>query len=190
MAKGFDRLVAQQCGAVFMGVKPAVLFSIRAELANKNDESLLSHWEGTEMMTMKSHAQYQLVLVYRRNLLEKVISDALVVRMLEDLGYPIRSGVLEILQTLRQRFKEGCFPHEIGFFLGYPPEDVRGFLRYQGKYSKHSCLWKVYGDVKGAMQLSSTYELCRRLYWQRYEREGKFPRWDETTKIESGAYPL
>ena len=29
--------------------------------------------------------------------------------------------------------EKGAFPHEIGLLLGYPVEDVLGFIRYQGK---------------------------------------------------------
>ena len=29
--------------------------------------------------------------------------------------------------------EKGAFPHEIGLLLGYPVEDVLGFIRHQGK---------------------------------------------------------
>ena len=45
------------------------------------------------------------------------------------------------------------FPHEIGLFLGYPIEDVVGFIRYAGKGCKLSGLWKVYGDAEAASRL-------------------------------------
>ena len=36
------------------------------------------------------------------------------------------------LSRLRQRLtQEPEFPHEIGLFLGYPPEDVRGFMEHR-----------------------------------------------------------
>ena len=40
------------------------------------------------------------------------------------------------------------FPHEIGLFLGYPPEDVQGFL--ENRLCKCVGCWKVYGDEQAA----------------------------------------
>ena len=47
----------------------------------------------------------------------------------------------------------GAFPHEIGLFLGYPIEDVVGFIRYSGRGCKLSGYWKVYGDAEAASRL-------------------------------------
>ena len=41
-----------------------------------------------------------------------------------------------------QRFE--AFPHEIGLFLSYPPEDVRRFIEHKGHESKCEGCWKVY----------------------------------------------
>ena len=38
----------------------------------------------------------------------------------------------------------GDFPHEIGLLLGYPPEDVSGFIENGGKNFLCSGYWKVY----------------------------------------------
>ena len=52
------------------------------------------------------------------------------------------------------------FPHEIGLFLGYPPEDVAGFIRHQGSHYKLCGKWKVYGDVERAKALFCEYDRC------------------------------
>ena len=58
------------------------------------------------------------------------------------------------IRELRHRLKDSTeFPHEIGLFLGYPIEDVVGFIRYAGKGCKLSGLWKVYGDAEAASRL-------------------------------------
>ncbi len=36
------------------------------------------------------------------------------------------------------------FPHEIGLFLGYPPDDVAGYILNSGKNCKCCGCWKVY----------------------------------------------
>ncbi len=52
--------------------------------------------------------------------------------------------MLDRLQTRCQ----GDFPHEIDVFLGYPCEDVRGFIRHGGQGYKLCGYWKVYGDPR------------------------------------------
>ena len=45
-------------------------------------------------------------------------------QMLARAGYP--AGMEAMLRTLSLRLSGEEFPHEIGLFLGYPPEDVEG----------------------------------------------------------------
>lgn len=45
-------------------------------------------------------------------------------------------------------FRAAEFPHEIGFFFGYPAEDVFAFIREKGHNYKLVGDWKVYGDGK------------------------------------------
>ena len=49
----------------------------------------------------------------------------------------------------QQTFKgdeSGEFPHEVGLFLSYPPEDVKGFIAHRANDFKCAGLWKVYGN--------------------------------------------
>ena len=61
----------------------------------------------------------------------------------------------------RQTFKgdeSGEFPHEVGLFLSYPPEDF-----------KCTGPWKVYGDEGKARSLFAKYKKCTEIYcalWQ------------------------
>ena len=70
--------------------------------------------------------------------------------------------------TRRLRSGEG-FPHEIGLFLSYPPEDVKGFIENHAANYKLSGLWKVYGDEKKAKELFAKYKKCTDIYCERYE---------------------
>ena len=56
----------------------------------------------------------------------------------------------QCLARLMERLKDADeFPHEIGLFLGYPPEDVEGFIQ-EPNGQKYTGIWKVYGDVRSA----------------------------------------
>ena len=61
----------------------------------------------------------------------------------------------------RQTFKggeSGEFPHEVGLFLSYPPEDVKGFIDHRANDFKCAGLWKVYGDVEQARAAFRLYD--------------------------------
>ena len=60
------------------------------------------------------------------------------------------------LEHLQKRFRLE-FPHEIGLFLDYPPEDVRGFLEHRGAESLAVGYWKVYGNVEKARRAFRRY---------------------------------
>jgi hypothetical protein len=49
------------------------------------------------------------------------------------------------------------FPHEIGIFLGYPPEDVTAFIENDGKNYACRTHWKVYHEPDAAR------EICERI---------------------------
>lgn len=56
----------------------------------------------------------------------------------------------------QQTFKgdeSGEFPHEVGLFLSYPPEDVKGFIAHRANDFKCAGLWKVYGNEEKARSL-------------------------------------
>ena len=69
------------------------------------------------------------------------------------------------IEHLADRIAPGSgFPHEIGLFLGYPPEDVKGFMRYGGKGCKACGYWKVYGDKDAAEKRFAQFSKCTGVY--------------------------
>ena len=65
----------------------------------------------------------------------------------------------------RQTFKgdeSGEFPHEVGLFLSYPPEDVKGFLEHRP--CKCVGCWKVYENEEAAKKTFAKYKACTRVY--------------------------
>ena len=78
----------------------------------------------------------------------------------------------EQLELRAQRLAGGEFPHEVGLFLGYPPEDVAAFCRHRGRDFKVCGCWKVYCDVEGALRCFRRYRRCREALCRRLE-EGK-----------------
>ncbi len=91
-----------------------------------------------------------LVLLYREKELGEYLSRVGIRSFLHHYGYE-KMGFMEKLDRLSVRAagyakKQMGFPHEIGIFLGYPIEDVRGFIKNEGKNCLLSGYWKVYSD--------------------------------------------
>ncbi len=98
-----------------------------------------------------------LVLIYKRELVARALCCDEACALLSEYGYPLHD-VDACLECLRKKFRTG-FPHEIGLFLDYPPEDVRGFIeKREAQKLSCPCCWKVYGNVQKAVQAFRKYK--------------------------------
>ena len=78
-----------------------------------------------------------LIYLFRPAKLDEDLMDTEAARLLTEEGYG-RIGRSRCLTELIRRMGEsGEFPHEIGLFLSYPPEDVRGFIENHAAGCKH-----------------------------------------------------
>lgn len=110
-----------------------------------------------------------LLYIYRPSSLRKDLKDPVVREILRSCGYEAFSEA-DCIGTLMRRLRDSEeFPHEIGVFIGYPPEDVNGFIRNRGRNYKYSDCWKIYGDVDSSVRLIRKYRHCTEVY----ERLGK-----------------
>ena len=55
-------------------------------------------------------------------------------------------------------------PHEIGVFLGYPLEDVLGFIENGGRNCLSCGCWKVYSNECAALEAFARFEKCKAVY--------------------------
>ena len=101
-----------------------------------------------------------LLYLYRPSRLRQDLEDAEAVRLLEESGYPCHSAGQCVACLIRRLRESEEFPHEIGLFLSYPPEDVRGFIENKACRFKCAGLWKVYGDEERAKELFRQYKRC------------------------------
>ena len=170
-----ERLLALHCAPALAGVKPSNLFTLHfsdgrpeARELHEASESLLGCGVKTEILC--ECKRYALVFVYREELLAAAMGAEA-----EDFlaGYGYRRGLTlaEKIARLRSRLgKCGEFPHEIGIFLGYPVEDVRGFIANEGRNFKACGTWKVYGDGERAAGLFESYRRCTEYFCSMVER--------------------
>lgn len=172
----FESVIGYHCSPVLMGLKPSNLVSFSKEkmpglpkLTAFYSERLKG--EGIRMEIICSCRRHYLVLVYRPDMLHSCLQQEEAEKLLETDNYPLKGTLEEMLSYLKRRFEKSAdFPHEIGLFLGYPIEDVKGFHRYGGNGSKLCGYWKVYGDVEAARRLFADYDTCRRFIAEQIQR--------------------
>ena len=149
------------------GLKAATLINFK-----RGDEDVRSVWEarsadwlaplGLECILLNEGiaSRNALVMLYKRNILERALRDEAAKGILASLGYPL-PDLDGCLWHLRARYRRE-FPHEIGLFLDYPPEDVRGFMEHRKAKRHIDGYWKVYGDVKKARRIFQHYRRAER----------------------------
>lgn len=159
MQNQLDRLLAAYCSPTLAGIKPASLVSCDRALYPDLPQRLAQYRAAFASRDLHFEIVCAckgrfLLMVYHKAQLERRLADASVQRVLLQFGYPVGQPLAEQLKMLKRRIAlSDGFPHEIGLFLGYPIEDVVGFIRYQGRGCKLSGYWKVYGDAEAASRL-------------------------------------
>lgn len=163
----FDKILAFHCAPALTGLKPANLFSYRKD-SSSGIEPVIDDFNrkfnslGLYIKKLCECDRRYLFLVYNRTLSEENLLLPEKQALLERFGYTAESSLEEKLELLASRIiSEHDFPHEIGLFLGYPIEDVTGFIRHSGKNYKFCGYWKVYGDVSQTCALFQSYTECR-----------------------------
>jgi hypothetical protein len=124
---------------------------------------------GVCLSLLRVRGDRALTYLWRRSQLENVLLEPEIQHFLQAYGY-LASDPLEAISRLRQRIATtDSFPHEIGVFLGYPLEDVQGFICNRGQNCKCTGCWKVYGDAQSAQKKFAQYKKCHRIYKRRWQ---------------------
>lgn len=172
-----EEMLIEHCAPTLANLKMASLF--RYFLNEGEDiEEYLNRWnmkmkeKGIVLTCLKKCENTALIYVYRIKKLEQEIDKLEIQNFLKSYGYK-EFTVKECLVYLKEQFQRECsFPHEIGIFLGYPLEDICGFIENEGKNYKCTGCWKVYGDAKEAKKIFGKFDKCRGIYRKQF-MEGK-----------------
>lgn len=111
----------------------------------------------------------KLIYVFRKDKLEEVLSREACRRCLKKRGYSVRS-VEQLLHGFKEKIQGEQFPHEIGFILGYPVEDVLTYLEDMGKNPLLTGYWQVYHRVDEAKKTFRELTECSVQYKDLYEK--------------------
>lgn len=142
--------------------------ALKAEIRSYN--SVLAP-KGIILTVMRWSADRALIYVFRPGMLQKDLSDRDAVQLLLEAGYQSSSSLSQCLRRLRERLNDRKeeFPHEVGLFLSYPPEDVRGFIEHRDTGCVEVGTWRVYGDVETARIKFRQFKKCTDSYLKRAE---------------------
>lgn len=120
--------------------------------------------KGLRLIPLRCMAGRALLYLYRPKRLGRDLERPEARALLRRAGYCDLRHERCVGELIRRLRRAESFPHEIGLFLSYPPEDVRGFIEHGGKDWKCCGCWKVYGDAVRAERLFDTYRKCTECY--------------------------
>ena len=166
-----DNDIAFHSAPTLLGVKCANLISF-----DKNEQTLTEYFHeykgklsenGLVALQLCKCRERTLLYIYNEKMLTAWLNMPQVQNFLSEYGYTCDMSIDEMLRRLSSRMSCGSFPHEIGVFLGYPIDDVRGFINNQGKNCLLCGYWKVYDNAEKAQQTFETYDRCRDILFDR-----------------------
>ena len=158
-----EMLLALHCAPLLHGLKVSNLVKL-----TRNQSVALCHNikpSGLSIWFLDCEKDENQVLLYRKTEMEYMLRQIRVQEVLHQFGYA-EFHVIPVLVHLSEemrRYKAGEreFPHELGVLLGYPIEDVLGFMENQGENYAYCGYWKVYGDIQQAKERFAAYNKAR-----------------------------
>jgi hypothetical protein len=183
MERTLESMLVEQCAPTLAGVKPASLFRYqpKEEWCGEAEIFRLKRVlarSGMAIRVLKTCRQTGacMIYLYRIEWLRKILREPAIRTFLQGRGYGLEDGLGGLLLQLSQRLcLELDYPHEIGVFLGYPLEDVKGFIANRGRNYTCCGYWKVYGDPEAAQRRFTCYRRCTVIYRERYRRGASLP---------------
>lgn len=173
-----EESLIEHCAPTLAGIKTANLYRFFPEDPRQFalQLKLWREWfaqRGLGLIVLKGCRRNNsyLLYLYRPQALARELERPGVREFLTPLGYDMANGSDGILRQLVLRLcRSAEFPHEIGIFLGYPLEDVVGFIKNRGKnYTCCGC-WKSYGNPFEARRRFSSYRACTATYKRQYAK--------------------
>ena len=169
-----EEMLVCHCAPTLAGLKTGSLFScpyrskkkIIGEIRSLNQRLVK---KGVCVLPVRMSAKRVLIYVYRPGKLKEDFSDKQIQILLKCKGYDCGKPAQCIYRLVQKLHSDPDFPHEIGLFLGYPAEDVKGFIENKAACSKCSGCWKVYGDEKAAKILFKKYKKCTEIYHRKWK---------------------
>lgn len=164
-----------QCAPLLKGIKVACI----TNLERRHCRMLGGILKGTgityRMLAVRE--ERCLVILFREKEMERYLMGKEIREFLKEFGYILTEendghacepypDLDRVFGRLAERIGEAsrrnlCFPHEIGVFLDYPIEDVRGFIENGGQECLLVGYWKVYHNRERAQMTFLAYDQAK-----------------------------
>ena len=177
ISRTFEAVLVRQCAPTLAGMKPGSIFCFNhspLEVSRQKvcqwNKQLEPFGLTVQILLERPGSSSVIVFVYRHDRLEQMLSDDAYQRFLAEAGYE-RTNLDGLLEQLAQRLRtQPEFPHEIGVFLGYPLQDVIGFIENHGRNFTCCGFWKSYGDPAEMQVCFACYRRCIQTYVAMFEQ--------------------
>ena len=174
-----EEMLIKHCSPTLAGIKTANIFNCPYEekqvlwekLCTLNSK-LIS--KGIRVIPIGVWQKRALIYIYRPSMLKQDLANEAALEILKECGYSCRNADRCVVELIHRIQESEAFPHEIGLFLGYPPEDVKGFIEHKGECYKCVGFWKVYGDENKAQRCFKNYRKCSQIYYDQWKKGRSF----------------
>ncbi len=136
-------------------------FDLELSAVESSLNSLAVQWDFSFSLLNEGENSLKLI-IYRTDRLQAVLDEApyCVMGAKLNYSYPLRAGTF--IDEVRDRWGlHGHVPHEIGIALGYPLDDVFGYMGLLPLPCKGACGWQVYGCMKESQRRSCAFSNAR-----------------------------
>lgn len=170
-----EEMLVRHCSPTLAGIKTGNLFACYFS-DNYEMKECVRCWnrqlnkKGLRVLPMRFQNGHALIYVYRPAKLTMDLQDDLADRLLRERGYCTETSERCVVHLIKRLYEHEEFPHEIGLFLGYPPEDVCGFIENKADGCKCAGCWKVYGDAEAAQKTFAKFKKCTDVYCDQYAK--------------------
>ena len=170
-----EELLVKHCSPTLAGMKTGNLFA--CSFPNEEEmKECVRCWnrmltkKGLRVLPLRFQNGRALIYVYRPAKLTADLQHNIAEQLLLERGYSIETSERCIVHLIRRLCEYDEFPHEIGLFLGYPPEDVHGFIENRADGFKCVGCWKVYGDADAAQKTFAKFKKCTDVYRDQFAK--------------------
>lgn len=152
-----------ECAPLLSGLRAANLINIERKQF-RNLKAILKNTDISYYVLFHGEDKYT-ILLYRYDGLVCYLSRPETRKLLNRMGYH-STDIYELLYLFSLKYNrfingKAGFPHEMGVFLGYPIEDVEGFIENDGKNFLCTGYWKVYKDAPAKTKLFKSFEQAK-----------------------------
>ncbi|QAT42138.1 DUF3793 family protein [Aminipila luticellarii] len=167
-----EKLIIENCAPTLANLKTGEIVNYRfqdPEQAKKEVEWLNKKLDikGVRIEILAEREKSFLLYVYRRNRLACDLSCPIAKKLLKKQGYlsdDVEASIRQLHRRIGGENSTDEFPHEIGLFLSYPAQDVKGFIENRGKNCKCCGYWKVYEEEENAARTFAKFDKCKAVY--------------------------